>query len=213
SLSYHSNTRTLFHTSHTHIHTHTNNLNSRVIHEPPQAPRLAETMSSSRKILFFVAFVATVAFIGLSDPAMGAPTSAAAGSVAAGSIESISVARLSERMAADDDCDTDDQELVCARECKQHHLHDTGECHFAGVVLMQYNNILARSAFVAFSIVTPLSVVFVTPISHFAVTNPAMGTLAPSPAIAPAAVNAVANIFEKRYKLVEIDHSSDDCAG
>ncbi|KAK3836825.1 MAG: hypothetical protein J3R72DRAFT_450238 [Linnemannia gamsii] len=39
---------------------------------PSLAPKPAETMSSSRKIL--VAFIATVAFIGLTDPALGAPT-------------------------------------------------------------------------------------------------------------------------------------------
>ncbi|KAK3836811.1 MAG: hypothetical protein J3R72DRAFT_513044 [Linnemannia gamsii] len=42
-------------------------------------------MPSSRKILFLVAFVVTVALIGLVHPAMGESTSAAAGSIDTGS--------------------------------------------------------------------------------------------------------------------------------
>ncbi|KAK3836786.1 MAG: hypothetical protein J3R72DRAFT_423776 [Linnemannia gamsii] len=62
------------------------NPNPHVTQEPSLAPKKpAETMPSSRKILFLVAFVATATLIGLTDPAMGAPTSAAAGSIYAGS--------------------------------------------------------------------------------------------------------------------------------
>ncbi|KAG0255614.1 hypothetical protein BGZ95_005718, partial [Linnemannia exigua] len=46
-------------------------------------------MFSSRKILCRVAFVATVALIGLMDPAMGAPAPAAADSIASGPVANL----------------------------------------------------------------------------------------------------------------------------
>ncbi|KAK3836771.1 MAG: hypothetical protein J3R72DRAFT_450096 [Linnemannia gamsii] len=70
-------------------------------------------MSPSRKIIFLVAFVATVAFIGLTDPAMGAPASAAAGSIDSGS-----AARLFKRMAEGETC-ASEQLNACQAHCDE----------------------------------------------------------------------------------------------
>ncbi|KAG0378792.1 hypothetical protein BGX24_002783, partial [Mortierella sp. AD032] len=77
-------------------------------------------MSSSRKIVVLVAFVATVALIGLTDPAMGAPTSASTGSIDSGSI-----ARLSKRQ---DYCEPNVDDDSCKSFCIDYEEFSNGKC-------------------------------------------------------------------------------------
>ncbi|KAK3836798.1 MAG: hypothetical protein J3R72DRAFT_526114 [Linnemannia gamsii] len=102
-----------------HLH-HIEFLETEMSQEPSLAPKPSETMSSFRKIVFLVAFVATVALIGLTDPAMGAPTSASVGSIDSGSI-----ARLFKRQVY---CEPNVDDESCKSFCIDEEGYSNGKC-------------------------------------------------------------------------------------
>ncbi|KAG0256192.1 hypothetical protein BGZ95_005567, partial [Linnemannia exigua] len=81
-------------------------------------------MPSSRKILLLVAFVATVALIGLTDTAIAAPAPAAVDSITSGY-----AAKLFKRMEEGGACESEQDSKACGDLCFTLDDEDSGSCH------------------------------------------------------------------------------------